>query len=389
MPLALFALAVASFGIGTTEFVIMGLLPELARDLSVTIPQAGLLITSYALGVVVGGPIIAIATTRLPRKTTLIGLTSLFVVGNLLCAIAPNYALLMAARVITAFGHGAFFGIGSIVAASLVPRHQRARAMAMLFAGVTLANILGVPAGTALGQAFGWRSTFWVVVMIGLVSVAAIAAFVPKTGEGEAPASLASEFRVFRNSQVWLAMAISVVTSASLFAVFTYIAPILQTVTGISPGATTLVLLLFGAGITIGNLVGGRLADWRLMETIIGALALLAIVMLQFTLASHHAAAATATVFVWGVVFFALIAPLQMRVVECASAAPNLASTLNQGAFNLGNALGAWIGGTALTFGLDYDRLPILGALLATLALGIALQSWRMGRRRLAAVAAE
>ncbi len=388
MPLALFALAVASFGVGTTEFVIMGLLPELAADLGVTIPQAGLLITGYALGVVVGGPIIAIATARLPRKTTLIGLTSLFVVGNLLCAIAPTYALLMAARVVTAFGHGAFFGIGSIVAASLVPRERRAQAMAMLFAGLTLANILGVPAGTALGQAFGWRSTFWVVVAIGLVAVAAIALFVPKTGEGEAPPSLASEFRVFKDSQVWLAMAISVITAASLFSVFTYIAPILQTITGISPGATTIVLLLFGVGITIGNLVGGRLADWRLMETIIGALGLLALVLLQFAVTSHFEIAAGVTVFVWGVVFFTLIPPLQMRVIECASDAPNLASTLNQGAFNLGNALGAWIGGAALTLGFGYDRLPVVGAVLAALALGVALASRRVGKRRQALAAA-
>ncbi len=387
MPLALLALAVASFGVGTTEFVIMGLLPELARDLGVTIPQAGLLITGYALGVVVGGPIIAIATAKLSRKSTLIGLTALFVVGNMLCAVAPSYALLMAARVVTAFGHGAFFGIGSIVAASLVPRERRAQAMAMLFAGLTLANILGVPAGTAIGQAFGWRATFWVVVAIGLVAVAAISLFVPKTGADEAPTSLASEFRVFRDSQVWLAMAISVVTSASLFAVFTYIAPILQTITGISPGSTTIVLLLFGVGITIGNLVGGRLADWRLMETIIGALALLALVLLQFAFTSHFEIASAVTVFVWGVVFFILIPPLQMRVIECASAAPNLASTLNQGAFNLGNAFGAWIGGAALTLGFGYDRLPIVGAVLALAALAIAIASRRVGQRRLALAA--
>ena len=305
----------------------------------------------------------------------------------MLCALAPNYALLMAARVVTAFGHGAFFGIGAIVAANLVPQHRRAQAMAMLFAGLTLANILGVPAGTAIGQAFGWRATFWVVVAIGLVAVAAIALFVPKSRDSGGPASLASEFGVFRDSQVWLAMAISVVTAASLFSVFTYIAPILQTITGISPGATTIVLLLFGVGITIGNLIGGRLADWRLMETIIGALGLLAIVLVQFALTSHFEIGAAVTVFIWGVVFFTLIPPLQMRVIECASAAPNLASTLNQGAFNLGNAFGAWIGGGALTLGLGYDGLPIVGAVLALMALAIALASRRIGRRRLALAA--
>ncbi|MCX5515648.1 MFS transporter [Kaistia algarum] len=385
MPLALFALAVASFGIGTTEFVIMGLLPDVAADLGVTIPQAGLLITGYALGVVVGGPVIAVATAKLPRKTTLIGLACLFCLGNLLCALAPNYAFLMAARVITALGHGAFFGIGAIVAASLVPYGQRARAMAMLFAGLTLANILGVPAGTALGHAFSWRSTFYVVVAIGLVSVAAIAFWVPSAKGVKAPTSLISEFRVFRNAQVWLAMAISVMTAASLFSVFTYIAPILQEVTGVSPQTTTWMLLLFGFGITIGNLVGGRLADWKLMATIIGALVLLILVLAQFTISSHSPIAAGVTIFLWGVVLFTLVPPLQMRVIECAGEAPNLASTLNQGAFNLGNAGGAWIGGLALTFGASYDHLPLVGAALAVAALVIALASRDLAKRGAAA----
>lgn len=384
MPLALFALAVASFGIGTTEFVIMGLLPDIAADLGVTIPAAGLLITGYALGVVVGGPIIAIATAKLPRKTTLIGLAVLFVIGNLLCAIAPGYSLLMAARVVTAFGHGAFFGIGAIVAASLVPHNQRARAMAMLFAGLTLANILGVPAGTALGHAFGWRSTFYVVAAIGLVSVAAISIWVPRSDGIRAPVSLISEFRVFRNGQVWLAMAISTVMSASMFSVFTYIAPILQQVTGLTPQTTTWVLLLFGCGITIGNLIGGRLADWKLMATVIGALVLLTIVLAQFTLSSHSPIGASVTVFLWGVVLFTLVPPLQMRVIECAGEAPNLASTLNQGAFNLGNAAGAWIGGAALTLGIGYDRLPLVGAALALCALAIAITSRNKARRETA-----
>ncbi|MBN8999535.1 MAG: MFS transporter [Rhizobiales bacterium] len=388
MPLALFALAVASFGIGTTEFVIMGLLPDLAADLGVTIPAAGLLITGYALGVVVGGPIIAVATARVPRKTTLVGLTILFVVGNLLCALAPNYALLMAARVVTAFGHGAFFGIGAIVAAGLVTPDKRVRAMSMLFAGLTLANILGVPAGTAFGHAFGWRSTFFVVAAIGVVSVAAIALWVPRQRGVQAPTSLVGEFHVFRNRQVWLAMAISVATSASLFSVFTYIAPILAEVTGLTPHVITWVLLLFGVGITLGNLIGGRLADWRLMETVIGALVLLILVLAQFTLSSHMPVPAAATVFLWGVVLFVLVPPLQMRVIECAGEAPNLASTLNQGAFNLGNAAGAWIGGAALTLGLGYDRLPLVGAALAVSALAIALVSAGRGRPRARTTAA-
>lgn len=382
MPIALFALAIASFGIGTTEFVIMGLLPEVAADLGVSIPSAGLLITGYAIGVVVGGPIIVVATSRLPRKLTLVGLAALFVLGNLFCAIAPNYGLLMAARVFTAFGHGAFFGISAVVAGTLVPRNQRARAMALVFAGLTLANILGVPGGTALGQIAGWRSTFWAVVAIGLISVAAIIAWVPSDRGAAAPPSLVREFAVFRRLQVWLAMAISVLAAGATFACFTYIAPILQEVTGMAPHQVTWVLLLFGVGITIGNLIGGRLADWKLMPTIIGALAVMILVLAQFSWSSHSVIGACISVFVWGCVMFILIAPLQMRVIECAGDAPNLASTLNQGAFNMGNAGGAWIGGLAITYGAAYDMLPIVGAALSALALAVALISSQLAKRQ-------
>ncbi|MCX5578048.1 MFS transporter [Kaistia terrae] len=382
MPIAIFALAIASFGIGTTEFVIMGLLPEVAASLNVSIPSAGLLITGYAIGVVIGGPIIVLATARLPRKITLIGLAMLFVIGNLFCAIAPTYGLLMAARVFTAFGHGAFFGISAVVAGSLVPRNQRARAMAMVFAGLTLANILGVPGGTALGQIAGWRSTFWAVVVIGLISVAAIVAWVPSDRGATAPPSLMREFAVFKRLQVWLAMAISVMAAGATFACFTYIAPILQNVTGMQPNQVTWVLLLFGVGITIGNLIGGRLADWKLMPTIIGALTALIIVLAQFSYTSHSVIGASISVFVWGCVMFILIAPLQMRVIECAGEAPNLASTLNQGAFNVGNAGGAWVGGLAITMGAPYDALPLVGAALTVGALLIALASWYLAKQQ-------
>ncbi|MBB5751994.1 MFS transporter [Prosthecomicrobium pneumaticum] len=383
MPLPLVALAVASFCIGTTEFVIMGLLPEVAADLGVSIPAAGLLITGYALGVVVGAPVIALATAHLPRKSVLIGLAALFVVGNLLCAVAPNYGLLMAARVVTAFGHGAFFGIGAVVAASLVPREKRAQAMAVVFGGLTLANILGVPGGTALGQAFGWRATFLAVVLIGLAAVAAIAAFVPKGVGGPPSGGIAGEVRVLRRLQVWLAMGISALASASLFTTFTYIAPILREVTGLPASSVTWVLVLFGVGMTLGNIIGGKLADWRLMPTISGALIGLIALQLVFLVSSAAAGPAVATVLVWGVLVFVMVPPLQMRVVETASDAPNLASTLNQGAFNVGNAAGAWIGGGALALGLPYAELPIVGALLSTFALALAGTSVALERRAL------
>jgi MFS transporter, DHA1 family, inner membrane transport protein len=381
MPLPILALAIASFCIGTTEFVIMGLLPEVAADLAVSIPSAGLLVTGYALGVVIGAPIIAIATASLPRKPVLIGLAMLFVVGNLFCAIAPNYWMLMIARVVTAFGHGAFFGIGSVVAANLVPRHKRASAIALMFAGLTLANILGVPAGTALGEVYGWRATFFAVVAIGVAAVIGIVALVPSSKDEQKGSGILSEVKVLGKLQVWLAMVISALASASLFAVFTYIKPILTDVSGISTSAVTWVLLLFGAGMTVGNVIGGKLADWKLMPTVIGTL--LALVLTHVVLAeiSGLPTATIITVFFWGVLTFVIVPPLQMRVVESADEAPNLAATLNQGAFNMGNASGAWIGGAALTLGVPYQYLPFVGAALAFMGLAVAVWSAMLDRR--------
>lgn len=381
MPLPILALAVASFCIGTTEFVIMGLLPEVAADLGVTIPAAGLLVTGYALGVVIGAPIIAVATARLPRKPVLLGLAMLFVLGNLLCAIAPTYWTLMVARVITALGHGAFFGIGSVVAASLVPANKRASAIALMFAGLTLANILGVPGGTALGEAYGWRATFFAVVVIGLISVAAIAFLVPAGVAPPGKGGVAGEVKVLGKLQVWLAMIISALASGSLFAVFTYIKPILTDVTGLSVDSVTWVLLLFGGGMTIGNIIGGKLADWKLMPTAIGALAVMAAIHVAFAEWSTSAPLAILLIFLWGVITFVIVPPMQMRVVETASEAPNLAATLNQGAFNAGNAAGAWAGGAAISMGVSYADLPFVGAAIAMSAFGVALISFALDRR--------
>ncbi|MEJ1118883.1 MFS transporter [Phyllobacterium sp. CCNWLW109] len=381
MPLPILALAIASFCIGTTEFVIMGLLPEVAADLGVSIPSAGLLVTGYALGVVIGAPIIAIATASLPRKPVLIGLAMLFVVGNLFCAIAPNYWMLMIARVVTAFGHGAFFGIGSVVAANLVPRHKRASAIALMFAGLTLANILGVPAGTALGEVYGWRATFFAVVAIGVAAVIAIIALVPSSKNEPKGSGILSEVKVLGKLQVWLAMVISALASASLFAVFTYIKPILTDVSGISTSAVTWVLLLFGAGMTVGNVIGGKLADWKLMPTVIGTLIALVLTHVILAEISGLPTAIIITVFFWGVLTFIIVPPLQMRVVESADEAPNLAATLNQGAFNVGNASGAWIGGAALTLGVPYQYLPFVGAALALMGLAVAVWSTLLDRK--------
>lgn len=380
MQLPLLALAMASFGIGTTEFVIMGLLPEVAADLGVSIPAAGLLVTGYALGVVIGAPIVAVITNALPRKATLMGLASVFVLGNFLCAVAPDYWFLMGARVVTAFCHGAFFGIGAVVAANLVPPKQRASAIALMFAGLTLANVLGVPLGTALGQALGWRSTFWAVVVIGILAVSAIALWVPRDIPHSA-GNIIREFAVLKRPQVLLTMMMSVLASASLFTVFTYIAPLLRDVTGLTPHVVTYVLLLFGVGITIGNILGGKLADWRLMPSLMATFVGLAAILVVLVFASADMVAVVATIFVWGILVFAVVPPIQMRVVDAAVGAPNLASTLNQGAFNLGNAAGAWIGGAAITLGVGYVDLPWIGAALSVGALGLCMVSQSLERR--------
>src|SRR3984893_1982149 len=327
--LPLLALAMASFGIGTTEFVIMGLLPDVAHDLAVTIPQAGLLVSGYALGVAFGPPILAVATARLERRRALLLLIAIFIVGNVLCALAPSYALLMGARIVTAFCHGAVFGLGAVVAAKVVPPQKRAQAIALMFTGLTLANVLGVPFGTALGQAAGWRATFWAVVAIGIVAALALYAWLPR-GITSRGAGLMQEARTLGRTQVLLAMLISVLASASLFSVFTYITPILENVTRESPQHVTWVLLLFGVGLTFGNIVGGRLGDWRLMPSVIAIFILLIVVLGVLTMTSHIAWLAATTIFVWGILAFALVSPLQMQVVNEASGAPNLASTLNQ-----------------------------------------------------------
>jgi DHA1 family inner membrane transport protein len=368
-------LAAASFGIGTTEFVIMGLLPDVARSLSVTIPQAGYLVSGYALGVVIGAPIVAMATAGIPRKTALLVLMALFTIGNLGCALAPDYWLLMTARVVTAFAHGAFFGIGAVVASNLVPREQRTRAVSLMFAGLTLANVLSVPFGTALGQSAGWRATFWAVVVIGIVAFLAITRFVP-SGMPGTRGGLAKEFRALGRWPVLLPMLISTMASVSMFSLFTYITPLLEEVTGLTPHGVTGALLAIGVGLTIGNLIGGRLADRNLLSTIIGAFICLVIVLGALALVVHMTLPTLVLLILWGGIAFALVSPLQIWVVDAATDAPNLASTLNQGAFNLGNATGAWIGGVALNAGMHYAQLPLLAALVAMAGLGLTLSSF-------------
>jgi DHA1 family inner membrane transport protein len=324
--------------------------------------------------------VLALATAKANRRHALLLLIGIFILGNLLCAIAPTYGLLMAARVVTAICHGTFFGVGSVVAATIVPPKMRARAIAMMFSGLTLANVLGVPFGTALGQALGWRATFWAVVAIGVVAASALALWLPRNISNQST-SLIAEARTLRRGGVWLAMSISTVSSIALFSVFTYITPILEDVTKISAHGVTFMLLLFGAGLTLGNAIGGRLGDWKLMPTMIGGTVALIAIQLVFHFSSASVIPAAVTIFLWGMLVFLIIPSIQMQVLHAASGAPTLASTLNQSAFNLGNASGAWLGGLALNAGVSYGQLPLIAAAVSVLGLGMVVLTMRQDRK--------
>lgn len=381
MPAALLALAIGAFGIGTTEFVIMGLLPEVAATYSVSIPSAGLLISGYALGVVVGAPLLTAVGSRWSRKRLLIGLMALFIAGNVLAAIAPTYGLLMTGRIVAALSHGAFFGVGSVVAASLVAPAKQASAIAMMFTGLTVANVLGVPLGTALGQALGWRSTFWAVAILGVIGLVGIIALVPDLPKDTAT-NLRHELAVFKRPQVWLALAMTALGFAGVFASFTYIAPMMTEVAGFSSGMVTWLLVLFGVGLVAGNLFGGKAADKALMPSLYGILAALAVVLAVFTFTAHAQIPAAITILLFGAAGFATVAPLQARVMDKAEGAPALASAANIAAFNLGNAGGAWLGGLAIDKGLGYTAPNWIGALLAIAGLGVALHSGLLDRKK-------
>jgi DHA1 family inner membrane transport protein len=387
MPIALWALAAGAFGIGTTEFVIMGLLPELSANLGVSLSTAGLLVTGYALGVFVGAPIVTPLMSRLQRKTVLLGLMLLFTVGNLACALAPDYGTLMAARVLTSFAHGAFFGIGSVVATGLVAADKKASAIALMFTGLTLANVMGVPLGTWLGQHFGWRSTFWAVTAVGIVAMAAIALLVPRSRDDHS-AHFGQELRTLVRPQVLLGFLMTVLGFGGVFAAFTYIAPILTQLAGFRDTAVSPILLLFGVGLVAGNTLGGKFADRRLMPTLVGTLLILALLQAVFAFTAHAQVAAVITVGLLGAAGFATVPPLQMRVLEKAAGAPNLASAFNIAAFNLGNAAGAWVGGLTIDHGPGLAALPWVASLMTAGGLLVALFSWRLDRRERQAAAA-
>ena len=382
MPIALYALTVGSFGIGVTEFVIMGLLLQVSTDLHVSVPTAGLLMTGYALGVFVGAPILTIATRGLPRKTTLLVLMAIFTLGNLLCALAPGYGLLMAARVLTSLAHGTFFGVGSLVATSLVAPERKASAIAVMFTGLTLATLLGVPFGSWLGLALGWRATFWAVSAVGLLALVVLAIFVPSTTERVRPGPLADEFAVLARPQVLLGLAMTVLGFGGVFAVFTYIQPILVELAGYDKSQVSPILLVFGAGLVIGNILGGRWADRALVPALLGTLALLTLVLVGAGFGFHDRIGAVIASFLLGAAAFATVAPLQMRLLQQAGGAgQGLASSLNIAAFNLGNAFGAWLGGAVIAQGPGLAAVPFVAALVPLSALAIAAVSLTLERR--------
>lgn len=374
----LIALSVGAFGIGVTEFAPMGLLPVIANDLQVSIPAAGLLISAYALGVMIGAPLMTLTTGRVPRRTLLIALAGIFTLGNLLSAVSSGYGMLMFARIVTSLNHGAFFGVGSIVAASLVPPQRRAGAVAAMFMGLTIANVVGVPLATWAGEHLGWRISFWGIAGLGVATMVALWLTLPALPAPTGGNAMA-ELRVITRGQVLGALALTVIGSSAMFTVFTYIAPILRDATQASLGFVTAMLVTYGVGLTVGNWLGGRFADRSVDRTLIVTLASLTAILVAFAFLMPFKAATAVLVFLWGIASFALVPPLQVRVMTAAADAPNLASSMNIGAFNLGNAIGAAVGGGVIAAGLGYPAVALAGAAASALGLGATLLYRRRG----------
>lgn len=350
----------------------MGMLPTIARGVEVSIPSAGMLISAYAVGVMIGAPLMTLLFARWPRRRALVTLMAIFTLGNILSGLAPNYASLVIARLITSLNHGAFFGLGSIVAASLVPRDKQASAVASMFTGLTIANIGGVPAATWLGQAIGWREAFFAISLLGMLAMLTLLAFLPKGGKGDAP-NVRAELRVLTRPTVLVLMLATVMGAAAMFTLYTYIAPALETITHASPSYVTLMLILIGIGFTIGATVGGRLADRSLKGALIFFTLLIAASMFAFPWLATTKLGAALALLVWGAATFAVVPPFQTWVMREAVGAPGLASSVNIGAFNLGNAVGAGIGGGVIGLGWGYESVSLAGGVLAILALLLVL----------------
>lgn len=382
----LLALAIGAFGIGTTEFSPMGLLPVIAQGVGVSIPAAGMLISAYAIGVMVGAPLMTLLLSHRGRRNALIFLMAIFTVGNVLSAIAPDYATLMIARIITSLNHGAFFGLGSVVAASVVAKEKQASAVATMFMGLTIANIGGVPAATWLGETIGWRMSFMATAGLGVISMVSLFFSLPKGGAGARP-NVRNELAVLMRPQVLTALLTTVLGAGAMFTLYTYISPVLRTLTDATPVFVTAMLVLIGVGFSIGNFLGGKLADRSVTGTLKGFLLLLIAIMLAIPLLARSEIGAAIAMVVWGAATFAVVPPLQMRVMRVAHEAPGLSSSVNIGAFNLGNALGAAAGGAVISGGLGYSFVPVMGAIIAGLGLLLVLLSGRNSASRVCAAA--
>ncbi|HZY48513.1 MAG TPA: MFS transporter [Devosia sp.] len=386
MPASLLALFAAAFAIGTSEFVIAGILPAVSTDLAISIPTAGLLVSLYALGVAIGGPLLATFTGRYPKKRLLLIYVGIFTVGYVFCAIAPNYTALLTARFLIALIHGAYFGTAMVVATKIVEPNRRGFAVALILAGLTVANIIGVPIGTAIGTAFGWRMTFWAVSGLGVAAFLLISFLVPRpNAEDEQHGNLAAELRVLAREPVLSSIAVIIIQTIGQFALFTYISPLLTTVSGIDLWVVPWLLLLFGVGSTIGVLAGGRLADWRLMASLTGILALQVVVYLLMIPFAGLPWVMGGLVLLWGALGFAFGSPAQTRILINTRDAPLLASSLIPSSFNIAMAFGAWFGGTLIDHGSSYAVLPWIGAVTAALATVVSAVSWARERRTAAA----
>ncbi|HGM6861104.1 TPA: MFS transporter [Serratia rubidaea] len=378
----LLALAVGAFGIGTTEFSPMGLLPVIAEGVDVSIPKAGMLISAYAVGVMIGAPLMTLLLSHRARRNALVFLMAIFTLGNVLSSIAPDYTTLMLSRIITSMNHGAFFGLGSVVAASVVAKEKQASAVATMFMGLTIANIGGVPAATWLGATIGWRMSFLATAGLGVIAMLGLWLSLPKGEAGERP-DVKRELSVLLRPQVLAALLTTVLGAGAMFTLYTYIAPVLHTLTAATPTFVTLMLMLTGVGFSIGNYLGGKFADRSESNTLKGFLLLLLTVMLLMPLLARSEIGAALGMVIWGIATFGVVPPLQMRVMRVASEAPGLSSSVNIGAFNLGNALGAAAGGAVVSAGLGYAFVPVMGAIIAALALLVVL----LNRRARAGVA--
>lgn len=375
--LPLIALFIAAFAFGTTEFVIAGVLPQVADGLGVSIPTSGYLVSGYAGGIAVGGPLLALATKGIPRKTLLLCLTVAFTIGQAACALAPDFASMLLLRIAVAVAHGAYFGVAMVVAVGLVPEDKRGMAVAVILSGLTVSNVIGVPAGTAIGNLWGWRATFWVMCALGVVAFAAMTALLPRaTGASRPSASLGSEVRVLARQQVWTSLILMLMLMIGQFGLFTYITPTLLEVTHLDEALIPWVLLLNGVGATVGVFLGGKLSDWKLMPSLITMLALQAVMLGVIYAVSPYPVPMVIAIVIWGGLNFAIGTPIQTRILAWTADASNLASSLIPSGFNVGIALAASLGAAMLNAGYGYRSLPVVGAAAMLVAVVVALASY-------------